>query len=141
MIKIRIKSSMSNIKSGANVILVKGNKILLMKRSLGWKTGSWGPAGGHIDPGETPKQAAVRETFEEAGLRTKESDLELLVQRTKSDFGTIYYFITDKFTGNGVALSHEHSAFTWANWEKIQSLDTTFEPDVLLLIKSRLLSE
>ena len=132
---------MSNTKSGANVILVKGNKILLMKRSKGWKTGSWGPPGGHIDTGETPKQAAVRETFEESGLRIKQSDLELVTQRTKNDFGMIYYYITDKFIGNGVALSHEHNAFTWADWEKIESLDTTFEPDVLALIKSRLLSK
>ena len=130
-------------KSGSNVVLIKGNKVLLLKRSKGspWKPGYWGPPGGHVDPGETPKQAAVREIFEEAGLRIKESDLELMLQRTKNSFGVIYYFVTDKFTGEGVALSHEHDGFTWANWEKIQSLDTTFEPDVLLLIKSRLLSE
>ena len=68
---IRIKIGMAKTKSGANVILVKDGKILLLLRRLGWKTGYWGPPGGHIDPGETPKQAAVRETFEEAGLRIK----------------------------------------------------------------------
>ena len=94
---IRIKIGMAKTKSGANVILVKDGKILLLLRRLGWKTGYWGPPGGHIDPGETPKQAAVRETFEEAGLRIKESDLELVAQRTKHDFGMIYYYITDKY--------------------------------------------
>ena len=140
MIKIRIKPDMAS-KSGSNVIVVKGDKILLLLRSKGshWKPEHWGPPGGHIDPGETPKQAAVRETFEEAGLRIKESDLELVAQRTKHDFGMIYYYTTDRFTGKGITLSHEHKSFTWADWEKIEGLDTIFEPDILALIE-RLLS-
>ena len=138
---IRIKIGMAKTKSGANVILVKDGKILLLLRRLGWKTGYWGPPGGHIDPGETPKQAAVRETYEEAGLRIKESDLELVAQRTKNDFGMIYYYTTDKFTGKGVALSHEHKSFTWADWEKIEGLDTIFEPDILALIERLLPSK
>ena len=132
---------MAKTKSGANVILVKDGKILLLLRRLGWKTGYWGPPGGHIDAGETPKQAAVRETYEEAGLRIKESDLELVAQRTKNDFGMIYYYTTDKFTGKGVALSHEHKSFTWADWKKIEGLDTIFEPDILALIERLLTSK
>tara|TARA_R100000322_G_C5374938_1_gene174542 strand:- start:348 stop:767 length:420 start_codon:yes stop_codon:yes gene_type:complete len=138
---IRIKIGMAKTKSGANVILVKDGKILLLLRRLGWKTGYWGPPGGHIDAGETPKQAAVRETYEEAGLRIKESDLELVAQRTKNDFGMIYYYTTDKFTGKGVALSHEHKSFTWADWKKIEGLDTIFEPDILALIERLLPSK
>ena len=130
-------------KSGANVILINKGKVLLLLRSdkSRWMPGVYGPPGGHVDPGETPKQAAVRETFEESGLTVNAADLELLLQRTKHDFGVIYYYITDKFTGDGVSLSYEHKGFTWANWEKIEKLDTTFEPDVLALIKSRLLSK
>ena len=141
MIKIRI--GMSKNKSGANVILVKNGKILLLLRSdkSRWMPGAYGPPGGHLDPGESPKQAAVRETYEESGITVKSSDLELLVQRTKHDFGMIYYYITDKFVGNGVALSHEHKGFSWADWERIQELDTTFEPDVLDLIKKHLLAK
>ena len=130
-------------KSGANVILVKNGKILLLLRSDNshWKPGAYGPPGGHVDSGESPKQAAARETYEETHLTVKAADLELLLQRTKHDFGMIYYYITDKFTGNGVALSHEHRGFSWADWDKIQELDTTFEADVLDLIKKRLLAK
>ena len=140
---IRIRIGMPKNKSGANVILIKDGKILLLLRSdkSRWMPGVYGPPGGHIDPGESPKQAAVRETYEESGLTVKSADLELLVQRTKHDFGMVYYYITDKFVGNGVTLSYEHKGFSWANWEKIQELDTTFEPDVLALIKKRLLSK
>ena len=90
MIKIRI--GMHETKIGANVILVDDGKILLLLRAGGWKSGSWGPPGGGADQGETPKQAAVRETYEESGLRVKSADLDLLIQRTKHDYGMIYFY-------------------------------------------------
>tara|TARA_Y100000296_G_C4985030_1_gene162579 strand:- start:46 stop:465 length:420 start_codon:yes stop_codon:yes gene_type:complete len=138
MIKIRI--GMPETKIGANIILVDNGKILLLLRAGGWKTGSWGPPGGGSDKGETPKQTAVRETFEESGLRTKPEDLELLIQRTKHDYGMIYFYITDKFSGKEVKLSHEHSDFVWVDIKKIDELDTTFQPEELALIKKAVLS-
>lgn len=35
----------------------------------------WGLPGGKVDPGETPVQACVRETFEEVGLKIDPDDL------------------------------------------------------------------
>ena len=131
---------MPETKIGANVILVKNGKILLLLRAGGWKTGSWGPPGGGAERGETPKQAAVRETYEESGLIVKLDDLELLIQRTKHDFGMIYFYITDKFSGKGVSLSWEHSGFSWVDMKRIDELDTTFEPSELAIIKKAVLS-
>lgn len=44
---------------------VHGGKVLLLKHK---KLGLWLAPGGHIDEGETPDQAAMRELKEEAGL-------------------------------------------------------------------------
>ena len=131
---------MPETKIGANVILVKNGKILLLLRVDGWKPNHWGPPGGGADKGETPEQAAVRETFEESGLRVKSGDLELLIQRTKHDFGMVYFYITDKFSGKGVKLSDEHSDFVWVDMKKIDELDTTFQSDELAIIKKAVLS-
>lgn len=67
---------------GAHVILyTKNAEILVQKRS---KTIMQAPskltlgAGGFVDAGETPAQAAIRETFEETGVAIKENDLEFL---------------------------------------------------------------
>ena len=127
-------------KIGANVILVDNGKILLLLRAGGWKTGSWGPPGGGADQGETPKQAAVRETYEESGLRVKSADLDLLIQRTKHDYGMIYFYITDKFSGKEVKLSWEHNDFAWVDMKKIDELDTTFQPEELAIIKKAVLA-
>ena len=140
MIKIRI--GMPATKSGANAILVKDGKILLLLRSdkSYWRPGIWGPPGGHVDSGETPIQAAVRETFEESGLTVKSADLKPLLQRTKHNFGMIYYYITDKFIGGQVTLSYEHKGFTWVDMKKIDGYNTIFEPHELTVIKKALLS-
>lgn len=54
---------------GTNVLLVKNGKILLPRRdNTGWADGMLGIPGGHLEEGETARQAAVREIKEELGL-------------------------------------------------------------------------
>ena len=139
---VKIRIGMSDTNNGANIILVKDGKILLLLRSgkNRWKPNRWGPPGGHIDLGEDAIQAAVRETFEETGLTVKGVDLELLIQKIKPDFGRVYFYITDKFSDRGIKLSHEHDGFTWVDMKKIDEYDTTFEPEELDKIKKAILS-
>ena len=131
---------MPDTKNGANVILVDNGKILLLLRADGWKTGSWGPPGGHVEKGEASAHGAARETFEESGLRVKPEELELLLQRTKHDYGMVYFYVTDKFSGKEVKLSWEHNDFAWVDMKKIDELDTTFQPEELAIIKKAVLA-
>ena len=62
-------------------LYTKNKEILLAQRSskkaicpLLWDVS----VAGHIDAGETPKQAAIRETQEEIGLKLIENDLKLI---------------------------------------------------------------
>lgn len=50
----------------ASVLIVSGGKVLFAKHR---KIGQWVPIGGHVEPGEIPEDAALREAFEECGLR------------------------------------------------------------------------
>lgn len=66
--------------SAIALINTKGN-VLLQKRALIKRDapGKWDlSAAGHITSGDTPKEAAVRETFEEIGIEIKEDELELV---------------------------------------------------------------
>lgn len=49
----------------ATTYIVEGAKVLLIYHR---KLNKWLPPGGHIDPNETPAEAAKREAFEETGL-------------------------------------------------------------------------
>ena len=42
--------------------------LLILKTHPPWQAGKWNGIGGHIEPGETPVQAMIRESQEEAGL-------------------------------------------------------------------------
>lgn len=60
-----------------DVLVVKGNKILLVKRATGLlEAGKWASVGGFVDRGETVIQAAAREVLEESGWKIK--NLQLL---------------------------------------------------------------
>ena len=48
--------------------VVHEGKVLLLRHA---KLGKWLPPGGHIEPNELPDEAAVREVWEEAGIRVR----------------------------------------------------------------------
>ena len=60
---------------GANILIICGDKLLLEKRR---DSETWGLIGGGVKKWETEIQAAVREIYEETGLRVKPEALKKL---------------------------------------------------------------
>jgi len=59
----------------AGCLVVEGGKLLLLRRGINPARGKWTFPGGYVDHGETPLQAAVRETEEEVGMRVRAGEL------------------------------------------------------------------
>ncbi|MEP1230211.1 MAG: NUDIX hydrolase, partial [Litorimonas sp.] len=53
------------------VICLRGSDVLLIKRGKAPRKGEWSIPGGRIEAGETEQDAALRELFEETGVRAK----------------------------------------------------------------------
>jgi 8-oxo-dGTP diphosphatase len=49
--------------------IVRDEKILLIRKKRGFGAGKINGPGGKVDPSETPLQAALRETYEELGIK------------------------------------------------------------------------
>lgn len=68
------------------VLLRRGDQVLLQQRqNTGYMDGFWvAGAAGHVEPGETARQAAAREALEEIGVTIADEDLRLVsvMQRT-----------------------------------------------------------
>ncbi|MBN9885865.1 NUDIX hydrolase [Pelagibaca abyssi] len=52
-------------------VVIRGDQVLLVRRANPPDAGLWGFPGGKIEPGETLQQAALRELWEETGLRAE----------------------------------------------------------------------
>ena len=65
------------IAPSVNIFIIKGSKVLLGRRlNTGWMDGYLCPPGGHVEKGETPVIAALRELREELGIGVNTEDLE-----------------------------------------------------------------
>jgi len=83
-----------------NVFIVNDGKVLLGRRiNTGWMDGHLCPPGGHIEPQESPRQAALREIQEELGLELQTADLEFLcvaARNTSPNQYVAYEFIVKR---------------------------------------------
>jgi 8-oxo-dGTP diphosphatase len=59
-------------------VLIKDNKVLLLRRAnTGWLDGYYDPPAGHLEPGDTLQEGAIRELKEETGVLVDIKDLKL----------------------------------------------------------------
>lgn len=81
------------------VFLKYQDEILLLNRNKPSWMGCWNGVGGKIENGESPVEAAIRETFEETGIKVKIKDeynkVAWVVKEDKDSLGGMYVFIQE----------------------------------------------
>jgi dATP pyrophosphohydrolase len=91
--------------------------LTLQRGSGGRCPGSWETVHGHIEAGETPAQAAVRELVEETGLSPLRmynlSRVEVFYQHRRDEVALIPVFAAFVPPDAAVRLSREHVRHEW----------------------------
>lgn len=108
----------------AILVLDSADRLLMLKRS---DSGCWGLPGGATEPGEKVEIAAMRETFEEAGIEIGEMSLfgvfsgpELYYKYPNGDevFNVTIVYLSRDWRGQ-VTLNEEHTEWNWFAAHKI----------------------
>jgi mutator protein MutT len=110
----------------AGVILrnEEGN-YLLVQEGQGEAEGLWNLPAGHVDAGETPQQAAIREALEEVGYTVQLiSDEPLVIDRQPKERRIKYAFLAEIVSGT---LAIPRGELMDAQWLAVSSLQKLYQ--------------
>uniref|UniRef100_A0A7C4B9E6 Oxidized purine nucleoside triphosphate hydrolase n=1 Tax=Thermofilum pendens TaxID=2269 RepID=A0A7C4B9E6_THEPE len=111
------------------VYLLRGGKVLLIRKKRGFGAGKYNGVGGKVEPGENLEESARREVLEEVGVRVKSLEyrgwLEFYSVDEKPDW-VVHVFVSRDFEG-GPRRSEEADPY-WFDVEALP-LDEMWEDD------------
>jgi 8-oxo-dGTP diphosphatase len=103
-------------------ILIRDHRVLLCHRraDLAWYPGVWDLVGGHVEPGESARQALARECREELAVNI--GDPRLLTQFTTEGLD-LTLFLVPAWAGEPVnAAPEEHQDIGWFTASQVPDL-------------------
>jgi 8-oxo-dGTP diphosphatase len=104
--------------------LRRGDQVLLLQRAHPPNQGLWNGVGGHIEPGETPLAACLREVYEETGfcLESARYAGRLTWEGFETSDGGLYLFLAEAPPGEPLLCSEGSLA-----WKTLEFLFTAPE--------------
>jgi ADP-ribose pyrophosphatase YjhB (NUDIX family) len=118
--------------AAAIAVVLRGEKLLLVRRSHKPDAGRWGFPGGKIEPGETVLAAALRELAEETGVVADAVEVLTAVDVIRRERDVVHHYVLIAVLcrwrhGDGAPASDAHET-GWFDLAAIAGLDTS--PDV-----------
>jgi 8-oxo-dGTP diphosphatase len=102
----------------AAAVIVRDGQLLLVRRRVAEGSLSWQFPAGQIEPGESPEDAAVRDTFEETGLVI--AARRIIGRIHPATKRQMFYVAADALAGTAHLADHDElDAVTWVNLGEI----------------------
>ena len=113
---------------GVGALVVKDNRVLMIKRGKSPSKGMWSIPGGRVELGETLQEAAEREVLEETGITViagKPVYVFDMVSRDENDGIKYHYVIVDvsaKYVKGNVTAADDADDARWVRPEEMEGL-------------------
>ena len=110
--------------------------MLSRRANTGWRDNELCVPGGHVESGETPKQAAIRELEEEIGLQITTDDLVFVAvaARQSSNYECVAYVFLYKLANRKLAYNNEPELCSEVMWVDPHALPPDTIPDCAAMI-------
>ena len=114
---------------GASAIIIRGDRVLLIRRGNDPDRGRWSIPGGAVELGETLQQAVLREVREECGLDVEIGDIvnvyDLIIPDGEGRIRFHYVLIhfVAHYRGGEPTPASDALEMTWASEEELPQLD------------------
>lgn len=124
---------------GVGAVIIKDDEVVLIKRGQAPLKDHWSLPGGAQKVGETAKQAVVRETLEETGLKVIPIRLLTVVDIIERDNqGAIrhHYTVADylcRVTGGALKAGGDAADARWVALDKLDEMDLTAKAKEVIL--------
>ncbi len=116
-----------NSKPCAGALIVKDNRVLLVKRAVEPCQGCWDIPGGFLEPGEHPLDGMLREVKEETGLDVRVIGLlGVYMDRYKfdgEDFFTLNHYYVVEPIGGTLRAADDVDAYEWFDLGDLPAAD------------------
>lgn len=116
-----LKTTAIKAPTGCGVLVLRDGKVLTGTRTERASRGQICGPGGHIEPGETPEEAAKREAMEEFGIECH--GLRPLGVQDGGRHGTSAVFLCTDYTGTPRTDEEEMTNPKWLTIRQIRALD------------------
>lgn len=126
--------------------VIKDNKILLHKRIRGDYVGFLGLPGGKIQRGEHPSDTAVREIFEESGIKSAfKNHLGFVSEHLIENGEILHHFLLHicelEPEGTDIKINTKEGSLDWFELNDIQNIKDQIIPSDFLMIKKIVLNK
>ena len=136
----KMKAPRNTATTASYLFLRKRGEILLARRcNTGYQDGNYTAPAGHLDAGETPTDALIREAKEEIGIDIKATNTKLVHTsfRPKHDStGDRVDYFFEVIEWDGEVINLEPNKCDDIKWVKVSELPTNIMPHVKVAIEA-----
>ncbi len=135
-----MKAARNNAVTASYLFLRRGSEILLARRcNTHYQDGNYQVPAGHVDAGELPTEALIREAKEEIGIDIKRSDIRFVHAsfRPKHDHtGDRVDYFFEVTTWSGEIINAEPQKCDDLKWCELDTLPENMSPHIRIAIEA-----